>query len=278
MSRTAWETVEIARHPDRPYALDYIRRIAPDFVELHGDRMHGDDPALVGGIGSWEMGPTVFLGQQKGRNLQERIHRNFGMMHPEGYRKAMRLARQAVRFRFPVVCMVDTPGAYPGLGAEERGIASAIGAAIMEWFRIDVPVVTAVIGEGGSGGAVALGVADRVLMLEHAIYSVAMPEACGTILWRDGAHSSDAANQLRLTSSDALALRVADEIVTEPCGGAHVDLDDAARRLAECLRAQIAPLRSVPPGELLRLRRERFRERWSPATPSPFEAAAADMA
>ncbi len=262
----AWQTVEKARHPRRPYALDYIHRLAPDLIELHGDRYHGDDLALVGGLGTWREMTTVFLGQQKGRNLEERIHRNFGMMHPEGYRKAMRLARQAVKFGFPIVCLVDTPGAYPGSAAEERGIAGAIGASIMEWFRIGVPVVAAIIGEGGSGGALALAVADRVLILENAIYSVAMPEACASILWRDAGYKTDAAAQLQLTAPDVVALGVADEIVPEPPGGAEADPDLAAGLLDEALARHLVPLRALPPRVLLQARYERFRCRWVAAT------------
>lgn len=265
MTSVAWEAVRKARHPKRPYAFDYISRLAPDFVELHGDRLYGDDRALVAGIGTWHGLATVFLGQQKGRNLEDRIHRNFGMMHPEGYRKAMRLARQAAKFGFPIVCLIDTPGAYPGLAAEERGIAGAIGAAIMEWFRIQVPVVAVLIGEGGSGGAVALAVADRVLMLENAIYSVAMPEACASIVWRDAESKAEAARQLRLTARDALELGVADEIVPEPPGGAEADPDLAADLLDEALVRHLLPLRSIPASVLLHARHTRFRCRWVPA-------------
>jgi acetyl-CoA carboxylase carboxyl transferase subunit alpha len=258
---TAWQTVQTARHPDRPYALDYITRLAVDFVELHGDRLYGDDPALVAGIGRWDDGTCVFLGQQKGRNLEERIHRNFGMLHPEGYRKAMRLARQAVKFGFPIICLIDTPGAYPGLAAEERGIAGAIGAAIMEWFRIGVPVIAAVIGEGGSGGALGLAVADCVLMLEHSIYSVAMPEACASIVWRNARHSAEAADQLRLTAADALQLGVVDEVVSEPPGGANLDWDRAAALLGDAVRRQVDALRPLAASALLHRRHQRFRHR-----------------
>ncbi len=181
---SVWQVIELARHPERPYSLDYVRRLAPDFIELHGDRLSADDPALVGGIGTWHGRTTMFLGHQKGRSLKERVARNWGMMHPEGYRKAIRLAHHAAKFRFPIVSLIDTPGAYPGAGAEERGIAAAIAEAIMEWFRIPVPIVAAVIGEGGSGGALGMGVADRVIMLENSIYSVASPEAAASTCWR----------------------------------------------------------------------------------------------
>ena len=193
-----WQVVELARHQDRPYALDYIRRLAPDFVELHGDRVSHDDPAVVAGLGTWRGRTVVFLGQQKGRNLAERVARNWGMMHPEGFRKAMRMARQAVKFGFPIISLVATPGAYPGESAEERGISSAIGAAILEWFQIEVPVVAVVIGEGSSGGALGIAVADRVLMLENSLYTVASPEAAASIVWRDNARKVEAAEQLQI--------------------------------------------------------------------------------
>ena len=182
---TVWQLVELSRHQDRPYSMDYIRRLAPDFVELSGDRSSGDDPAMVGGVGTWRDRTVMFMGHQKGRTLPERVRRNWGMMHPEGYRKAIRLGLQAAKFGFPIISLIDTPGAYPGAGAEERGIAAAIAAAIMHWFQIPVPVVVCVIGEGGSGGALGMGVGDRVLMMENSIYSVASPEAAASIVWRD---------------------------------------------------------------------------------------------
>src|SRR5438045_1819880 len=239
---SVWEIVELARHPDRPYSLDYIRRLAPDFIELHGDRLAADDPALVGGIGTWHGRTTVFLGHQKGRTLKDRVARNWGMMHPEGYRKALRLAHHAAKFGFPIVSLIDTPGAYPGAGAEERGIAAAIATAIMDWFRIPVPIVAAVIGEGGSGGALGMAVADRVIMLENSIYSVAAPEAAASIVWRDPARKKDAAEQLHLTAPDLLELEVIDEIIAEPGGGAHTDHDEAARLLEAALWSNLEPL------------------------------------
>jgi acetyl-CoA carboxylase carboxyl transferase subunit alpha len=259
MTRTPWQVVELARHPDRPYALDYIRRLAPDFVELHGDRIGGDDRALVGGPGRWRGRTVMWLGQQKGRNLQERVLRNFGMMHPDGYRKAMRLARQAVKFDFPIVCLVDTPGAYPGDRAESGGIAHAIAAAIMAWFDISVPVVAVVIGEGGSGGALGVAVGDRVLMFENAIYSVAMPEAAASIVWRDAQRKVEAAEQLQLTSSDLHAMGVVDELVTEPAGGAHLDPDAAAAALDAALWRNLQPLLEMPSDKLRQHRYDRFR-------------------
>jgi acetyl-CoA carboxylase carboxyl transferase subunit alpha len=255
----AWEIVERARHPLRPYAGDYIERLAPDFVELRGDRLAGDDPALVTGLGTWRGRTTLFLGQQKGRHLRDRVARNFGMMHPEGYRKAIRLARQAARFGFPIVCLVDTPGAYPGTGAEERGIASAIAQAIADWFRIATPVVAVIIGEGGSGGALALAVADRVLMLENAIFSVASPEAAASIVWRDRERKQAAAAQLRLTGPDLLALGLVDELVPEPPGGAHTDPGAAAAAVSEALWRSFQPLLGQPGEALLDRRYERAR-------------------
>jgi len=256
---TVWQVVELARHPERPYALDYIRRWAPDFVELHGDRLGADDSALVGGVGSWAGRTVMFLGQQKGRNFPERVRRNFGMMHPEGYRKAMRLARQAAKFRFPVVCLIDTPGAYPGAAAEERGIAAAIAHSIMEWFWLPIPVVAAVIGEGGSGGALGMAVGDRVVMLENSIYSVAMPEAAASIVWRDNSRKVEVAEQLQITSRDLLAMGVVEEVVEEPAGGAHTDFDATAKALERTILRYLEALTRTPTEELLQHRYERFR-------------------
>jgi acetyl-CoA carboxylase carboxyl transferase subunit alpha len=256
---SVWQVVELARHADRPYSLDYIKRIAPDFIELHGDRLSGDDPALVGGVGTFHGRTTVFLGHQKGRTLKERVARNWGMMHPEGYRKAIRLAHQAAKFGFPIISLIDTPGAYPGAGAEERGIAAAIAQAIMEWFRIPVPIVAAVIGEGGSGGALGMGVADRVIMLENAIYSVASPEAAASIVWRDNTRKVEAAEQLQLTSRDLIAMGVVEEVVPEPRGSASADYEAAARALDEALHRQMVPLLAQPTEQLLQHRYERFR-------------------
>lgn len=256
---TVWQVVELARHAGRPYSLDYIRRLAPDFIELHGDRLSGDDPALVAGVATWHSRTTVFLGHQKGRSLKERVARNWGMMHPEGYRKAIRLAHHAAKFGFPIVSLIDTPGAYPGAGAEERGIAAAIARAIMEWFQIQVPIVAAVIGEGGSGGALGMAVADRVIMLENSIYSVASPEAAASIVWRDNSRKVEAAEQLQITSRDLLAMGVVEEVVPEPAGGAHTDFDGAAAALDEALWRNMQPLLSQPTQQLLQHRYERFR-------------------
>ena len=254
-----WRVVELARHPDRPYSLDYIRRLAPDFVELHGDRLVGDDAALVAGPGTWNGRTTMFFGQQKGRNLADRVKRNFGMMHPEGYRKAIRLARQATKFGFPIVSLIDTPGAFPGAGAEERGIAGAIAGAIMEWFQVPVPIVAAIIGEGGSGGALGMAVADRVIMLQNSIYSVAAPEAAATIVWRDSSRKAHAARQLQITSRDLITMGVVEEVVPEPPGGAHTDPNATAGALDAALRRNLGPLLGLTPQELLQHRYERFR-------------------
>jgi acetyl-CoA carboxylase carboxyl transferase subunit alpha len=256
---TVWQVVELARHSLRPYSLDHIRRIVPDFIELHGDRLSADDPALVGGLGTWHGRTTMILGHQKGRSLQERVARNWGMMHPEGYRKATRLAWHAAKFGFPIISLIDTPGAYPGAAAEERGIAAAIANSITEWFRIPVPIVAAVIGEGGSGGALGMGVADRVIMLEHSIYSVASPEAAASIVWRDNSRKVEAAEQLQLTARDLLAMGVVEEIVPEPEGGAHLDYDAAAAALDEALWRHLQPMLSQPVEQLLQHRYERFR-------------------
>ena len=256
---SVWQLVELARHQDRPYLTDYMTRLVPDFVELHGDRLAADDPALVAGVGTWHGRTTLLMGNQKGRNLADRLRRNWGMMHPEGYRKAIRLAHQAAKFGFPIVCLVDTPGAYPGAGAEERGIAAAIAGAILEWFTIPVPVVACIIGEGGSGGALGLAVADRVLMMENSIYSVASPEAAASIVWRDNARKVEAAEQLQITSRDLLAMGVVEEVIREPEGGAHTDYDAAASALDAALVRALQPLLEEDPGILLERRYERYR-------------------
>src|SRR5256884_3886888 len=256
---SVWEIVELARHQDRPYSLDYIRRLAPDFIELHGDRLSADDPALVGGVGTWHGRTTIFLGHQKGRSLKERVARNWGMMHPEGYRKALRLAHHAAKFGFPIISLIDTPGADAGAGGEERGIAAAVANAIMEWFRIPVPIVAAVIGEGGSGGALGMGVADRVIMLEFSIYSVASPEAAASIVWRDNSRKVEAAEQLQITSREMLAMGVVEEVVREPEGSARADHDAAAAALDAALQRHMQPLFELSGEELLRRRYERFR-------------------
>jgi len=255
---TAWERVQLARHPARPYSLDYILHLAPDFEELRGDRMTGDDPALVAGVGTWRGRTTMFFGQQKGRALADRVARSFGMMHPQGYRKAVRLAHQAAKFKFPIVSLIDTPGAYPGTTAEEDGIASAIGIAIREWFHIRVPVIAAIVGEGGSGGALGMAVADRVLMMENSIYSVAAPEAAAAIVWRDQAHKAEAAEQLHLTAPDLEELEIIDEVIEEPPGGAHTDFQASARRLDDAIHRHLQAVADHDRPRILENRRRRF--------------------
>ena len=251
---TPYQRVQVARHPRRPYALDYINALFTDFIELHGDRLYRDDPAIVGGMGRLAGRSVVIIAQQKGRDIKENLKRNFGMPHPEGYRKALRLMRLAERFRLPVVCLIDTPGAHPGLGAEERGQAEAIAHNIETMAALETPLVAAVIGEGGSGGALAIAVGDRVLMMENAIYSVISPEGCAAILWRDSSQKERAAEALKLTAPDLLALGLIDEIIPEPAGGAHADPDAAAVALSEALERNLAELDGQP-AETLKARR-----------------------
>jgi acetyl-CoA carboxylase carboxyl transferase subunit alpha len=249
VSPTAWDRVQLARHPQRPYTLDYVRLLFGDFVELHGDRLYGDDPALVGGLASLDGRPVMVLGQQKGRDTRENVLRRFGMARPEGYRKALRLMRHAERFGLPVVSFVDTPGADPTLQAEERGQAWAIAANLAEMARLEVPIVAAIIGEGGSGGALAIGMGDRVVMLENAIYSVVSPEGCASILWKDAARAAEAAEAMQITASDLLHHEVIDAVVPEPLGGAHVDPQSAAEALRGALVGHLADLRARYGGE-----------------------------
>jgi acetyl-CoA carboxylase carboxyl transferase subunit alpha len=256
---TAFQRVQLARHPRRPYALDYIGRCFTDWTELHGDRYFADDPAIVGGLAYFEKRPVMVIGQQKGRDTKENLLRRFGMANPEGYRKALRLMRTAERFHVPVITLVDTPGAYPGLGAEERGQAEAIAVNLREMARLAIPIVTVVIGEGGSGGALAIAVADVVLMFENSIYSVISPEGCASILWRDGKKNALAAEALRLTAGDLERLRVVDGVLPEPLGGAHRDLDAVATTLTEALRPRLAELAAVPDGERFDRRTRKFR-------------------
>ena len=253
---TPMEQVQVARHPERPYTLDYIQRIFTDWVELHGDRNFRDDEAIVGGWARLGDRSVMIVGQQKGRDMKENLRRNFGMPHPEGYRKALRLMRQAEKFGRPVICFIDTPGAYPGIGSEERGIGEAIAFNLREMSRLTVPVVAAVIGEGMSGGALGIGITDRILMLEHAIYSVISPEGCAAILWRSAEHKEKAATALRLTAEDLVELGVCDEIVPEPTGGAHTDWDGAAERLSAALGKTLDELSKLSTKKLLE-------QRWS---------------
>jgi len=248
------EQVQVARHPQRPYTLDYIQRLFTDWVELHGDRNFRDDEAIVGGWARLRGRSVMIVGQQKGRDMKENLRRNFGMPHPEGYRKALRLMRQAEKFGKPVVSFIDTPGAYPGIGAEERGIGEAIALNLREMARLKVPIVSAVIGEGMSGGALGIGVTDRVLMLEHSIYSVISPEGCAAILWRSAEHKEKAATALRLTADDLHELGICDEIVPEPRGGAHADWDQAASLLGDALSRVVGELSKLPTKKLLAAR------------------------
>ena len=253
------QRVQVARHPRRPYTLDYIDRVFTDFVELRGDRLFRDDPAIVAGWARLAGRAVVVIGQQKGRDTKENLRRNFGMPHPEGYRKALRLMHQAERFRAPVITLIDTPGAYPGLGAEERGQAEAIARNLEEMGGLRTPIVAAVIGEGGSGGALALGVADRLLMMENAVYSVISPEGCAAILWNDATQKERAAQALKLTAEDLYRLEIVDEIVPEPPGGAHASADAAAAMLADALERQVDALVDLAPEALVRQRAGKYR-------------------
>ncbi len=250
-SLTPMEQVQVARHPRRPYALDYIRGVFTDWFELRGDRRYRNDEAVVGGWARLEGRSVMVVGHQKGRDMKENLRRNFGMPHPEGYRKALRLMRMAAKFGRPVVTLIDTPGAYPGFGAEERGQAEAIATNLREMARLPTPTVCLVIGEGGSGGALALGVTDRILLFEHAIYSVISPEGCAAILWRSAEEREKAASALRLTSSDLFALGVADEVVAEPPGGAHADPPSAMAAVAEAVDRHLKELEDTEPRLLL---------------------------
>jgi len=255
---TRWQRVQLARHPDRPYTLDYVERIFTDFVELHGDRLFADDPALVGGLAKLEGRPVMVLGQQKGRTTKQKLYRNFGMMNPEGYRKAIRLMKLAAKFRRPVVVLVDTPGAYPGLGAEERGQGEAIARNIFEMSHLPIPILIIIIGEGASGGALGIGVGDRVLMMENGWYSVISPEGCAAILWRDSAKASAAAEALKLTASDLIELGVIDEVIPEPIGGAHRNVEGASKILKERIVAHLDELCSYNAEELVKNRVEKY--------------------
>src|SRR5579872_6613484 len=254
-----WERVQLARHPKRPHTLDYITRIFTKFSELHGDRAFADDPAIVGGMAFFEDRPVMVIGQQKGRDTKQKLHRNFGMPKPEGYRKAMRLMRLADKFRRPIVTFLDTPGAYPGVDAEERGQAEAIAVNLREMSRLRVPVVAVVIGEGGSGGALGLGVANRVYMLENAYYSVITPESCAAIIYRDSGKAPQAAEALKMTATDLKGLGLIDAIVPEPPTGAHADVDLAAELLRESVRKALAELTAMTGEQLVADRYEKFR-------------------
>jgi len=256
---TPWQRCQVARHPDRPYTLAYIHDIFSDFTEFHGDRRFADDPAIVAGFGKLGETSVAIVGHQKGRDTAEKVRRNFGMPRPEGYRKALRIMKLAVRFKRPIVTFIDTPGAYPGIDAEERGQAEAIADNLIEMAQFPVPVIVIVTGEGGSGGALALGVGDRVLMLEHAIYSVISPEGCAAILWKDQAQAAKAAGALRLTSADLFELKVIDEILEEPLGGAHMDPGGMSSTIGDAINKHLRQLKKLRPEVLVSRRYRRFR-------------------
>ncbi len=258
-SLTAWQTTQLARHPRRPHTRDFCRLLFEDFIELHGDRLYGDDPAIVGGLARLAGRSVVVIGHQKGRETREKIARNFGMPHPEGYRKALRLMQLADKFGKPVITFIDTPGAYPGIGAEERGQAEAIARNLRVMAGLRTPIIAVVTGEGGSGGALAIGMGNRVLMLQHAVYSVISPEGCAAILWGDAARAPEAAEIMKITAPDLQRLGVIDAIVPEPPGGAHRDWEATAASLKEALLAHLDALRLQAPDALVSERWERFR-------------------
>ena len=257
-SLSSWQVAQLARHPQRPYALDYIQAIFTDFEELHGDRAFHDDAAVVGGVGRLDDRPMVVIGQQKGRDTKEKIRRNFGMPKPEGYRKALRLMRLAERFRLPLVTFIDTPGAYPGIGAEERNQSEAIARNLMEMSRLHTPIVCTVTGEGGSGGALAIGVGDHVAMLQYSIYSVISPEGCASILWKSADKAEEAAEAMGVTADRLKKLELIDEVIPEPLGGAHRDPIETAKRLKGRLLASVDRLIQLSPGELVQRRYDRL--------------------
>ncbi len=265
---TPWQRTQLARHPQRSSTLDYVGALCREFVELHGDRVFGDDRAIVGGFARFNGRSVMIIGHQKGKTLKERMQRNFGMPNPEGYRKALRLMKLAEKFGRPILTFIDTPGAYPGIGAEERGQAEAIAHNLLVMSRLVVPVVSVVIGEGGSGGALALSVADRVLMLEHAVYSVISPEGCAAILWDDPAKAPDAAAALKMTAKDLLELGVIDEVIPEPLGGAQRDPSAMAERLAKALSTHLGQLAELSVEELLARRDVKYRKMGSVGEPS----------
>ncbi|MFQ3631584.1 acetyl-CoA carboxylase carboxyltransferase subunit alpha [Roseiflexus sp.] len=278
-SFSPWDKVQLARHPRRPHTLDYVRALCEDFIELHGDRRYGDDAAIVGGLARFAGRTVMIVGHQKGSDARENIRRNFGMARPEGYRKALRLFHHAEKFRFPLICFIDTPGADPSMESEERGQGNAIAENILALARLRIPIVACVIGEGGSGGALALGVADRLLMLEHAIYSVAAPEAAASILWRDAGKAPEAASAMKITAQDQYDLGIADVIIPEPEGGAHTDAAMAAETVGKALRAALDEVTALPVDELLQRRYARYRAigrfqecqlREAGASPSPM--------
>jgi acetyl-CoA carboxylase carboxyl transferase subunit alpha len=258
--KTPWQRVLNARHPKRPHTLDYVQRILTDFQELHGDRLYGDDPAIVCGMGRIDGKPVMLIGEQKGRDTKQKLYRNFGMPKPEGYRKALRAMQMAAKFGRPIITFLDTPGAYPGIDAEERGQAEAIARNLREMARLSVPLIAVCIGEGGSGGALALGVANQVFMLENAVYSVITPESCASIIYRDAGKAEQAAAALKLAAPDMLALGLIDGIVPEPAAGAHEDHDEAARLVKEQLLRSLDQMSALTPHEVVQKRYEKFRK------------------
>ena len=259
-SAKAWQRVELARNPDRPRALDVIKSICDDFIELHGDRHYGDDPALIGGIGFINGIPVTLIGNQKGRNLKETLMRNGGMANPEGYRKALRLAKQAEKFHRPIITLIDTQGAYPGLGAEERGIGEAIAMNLREFSQLKTPIICIIIGEGGSGGALGIGVGDKVYMMENAVYSVISPEGYASILLRDSTQAKNAAAMMKITSEDVLSLKICNGVISEPAGGAHLDPAEASRRIKEVIVRDLQDLMPRNPAVLVRYRNQKIRK------------------
>ncbi|MCK5676441.1 MAG: acetyl-CoA carboxylase carboxyltransferase subunit alpha [Verrucomicrobia bacterium] len=256
---TAWQKVQVARHPDRPYTMDYIKAITTDFIEIHGDRIHRDDRAIVGGFAKIDGQKVMIMGSQKGRDTKSNVESNFGCARPEGYRKALRLMKLADKFGVPIISLIDTKGAYAGLESEERHIAEAIAVNLRESFNIKVPIICIIIGEGGSGGALGIGIGNRILIMEHAYYSVISPEGCAAILWKDRAYSDKAAEALKITSKDLLQLKLADEIIPEPKGGAHVDHEAAAANLKAALLKNLKELSAKSPDEILQDRYDKFR-------------------
>ncbi len=255
---TRWQRVQLARHPQRPYTMDYIERITNYFIELHGDRAFGDDPAIVAGFAEIDDEQVVIVGHQKGRTTKEKLYRNFGMPHPEGYRKALRVMKVGAKFKRPVICLIDTIGAYPGIGAEERGQAEAIARNLFEMSHLPVPILVIVIGEGASGGALGIGVGDRLLMMENTWYSVISPEGCAAILWRDSAKANLAAEAMKVTSIDLLEMKILDAVIEEPAGGAHRNYDKVAENLKNTILTELKSLKKIPIDELIRNRINKF--------------------
>ena len=255
---SAWQVAQVARHPGRPYTLDYLASFAPDFQELHGDRMYADDPAIVGGVGRIDGRAVMFIGHQKGRDTKERVRRNYGMPKPEGYRKAQRLMRMAEKFKLPIITLIDTPGAYPGVGAEERGQSEAIAYSLFLMSGLKTPIISVVIGEGGSGGALAIGVGDKLLMLEYGIYSVISPEGCASILWKSAEKAEDAAEAMRITASSLSGYGLVDEVLEEPLGGAHRNPDAMAQSIRDALIKSLDEFDQISIDQLLEKRQRRL--------------------